>query len=482
MTNEVDLAIIGGGSSAFAAAIKAAESGVSILLINHGTIGGTCVNVGCVPSKMQIQAASVVHNRNHVTFDGVKQSSAIAFDLEKHRIQQNNRVTELRQEKYVNVIKDFSNVRIMEGKAKLTGNKELQVKENNGNIVNVEFRKAIIATGSSALIPNIEGLKETPYWTSTEALSNKELPSRLIVVGGSYIALELGQSYQRLGSQVTLLARSTLLSKEDPLVGSYTAKLFKQEGMSIHLHCSIRKVAYEQNEFVVYCEDEQCIRGDKLLVATGRMPNTSDLGLEEIGVQVDEHQGIVVNDYLETTCPDIFAVGDCTNIPKYVYVAAACGTKAVQNALCGWSSDCCKPDGVTDSMVRFDPSIIPGVVFSDPSIATVGLTEREAISRGIMVDSRVLYLSHVPRALVNFDERGFIKLVVEKNNFKLLGACIVSPCSGEMIQVVALAIRNGMTVCQLSDELFPYLTFVEGIKLCAQMFFKDISKLSCCAG
>ena len=210
------------------------------------------------------------------------------------------------------------------------------------------------------------------------------------------------------------------------------------------------------------------LRADQLLVATGRTPNTHSLNLEQAGVRLDERGAIVIDAGMRTSAPDIYAAGDCTDQPQFVYVAAAAGTRAAIN--------------MTGGDARLSLDTMPAVVFTDPQVATVGYTEERAHRAGIETDSRSLTLDNVPRALVNFDTRGFIKLVAEAGSGKLIGVQAVAPEAGEIIQTAALAMRARMTVQELADQLFPYLTMVEGLKLAAQTFIKDVTQLSCCAG
>jgi mercuric reductase len=212
----------------------------------------------------------------------------------------------------------------------------------------------------------------------------------------------------------------------------------------------------------------ELVSGDRLLIATGRRPNTDGLRLREVGVAVADDGAVLVDKRLRTSASHIYAAGDCTMLPQYVYVAAAAGTRAAVNMLGG--------DAVLDL------AILPAVIFTDPQVATIGLDEATAKARGMSVETRTLALSEVPRALANFATRGFIKMVAEKRTGQILGVQILAPEAGEMIQTAALALRQQMTVKELADQLFPYLTMVEGLKLCALAFFKDVTRLSCCAG
>ena len=226
------------------------------------------------------------------------------------------------------------------------------------------------------------------------------------------------------------------------------------------------RVDYTSHEFVLET-NAGTLRADQLLVATGRTPNTEALNLDNIGVET-AHGAILVDEHLQTTVPSIYAAGDCTDQPEFVYVAAAAGSRAAVN--------------MTGGKSILDLSAMPGVMFTDPQVATVGLTEAEALKQGFSVDTRVLDLEHVPRALVNFDTGGFIKMVAERDSGRLLGVQAVAGEAGELIQTAVMALRSRMTVQEIGDELFPYLTMVEGLKLCAQTFTKDVTQLSCCAG
>jgi mercuric reductase len=277
----------------------------------------------------------------------------------------------------------------------------------------------------------------------------------------------LAQAFLRLGSKVTLVARSTLLSKEDPAIGAGLQAALEVEGMRILAHTTIKQIRHDGAGFQVDVGDETLI-GDRLLVATGRTPNTRDLDLQHAGVAVDREGAIIIDEHMRTSALHIYAAGDCTNQPQHVYVAAAAGTRAAINMLGGDAA--------------LDLTTMPAVVFTDPQVATVGLTEATANARSLTAESRTLTLDNVPRALANFETTGFIKLVAQQGTGRLLGAQILSAEAAEMIQSAALAIHHRMSVRELADQLFPYLTMVEGLKLCAQTFFMDVKQLSCCAG
>ncbi len=461
------VAVIGSGGAAMAAALKAVERGARVTLIERGTIGGTCVNIGCVPSKIMIRAAHIAHQRRRSPFDGGISATEPKVQRGWLLAQQQARVDELRHAKYENILENNPTITVLRGDARFKDGHSLIVHLNDGGTREVLFDRCLIATGASAAVPPIPGLKDTPYWTSTEALVSDAIPERLAVVGSSVVAVELAQAFARLGSKVSILARHTLLFRDDPAVGEAVTAAFQNEGIEVLNHTQASRIAHVDGEFVLTIGESE-VRADKLLIAIGRTPNTRDLGLEAVGVHHNAQGAIIVDQTMRTSAPHIYAAGDCTDKPQFVYVAAASGTRAAIN--------------MTGGEARLDLATMPAVVFTDPQVATVGLTEAEAHHHGIETDSRTLTLDNVPRALANFETGGFIKLVAEAGTGRLIGAQVVASAAGELIQTAALAIRARMTVADLADQLFPYLTMVEGLKLAAQTFVKDVKQLSCCAG
>ena len=461
------VAVIGSGGAAMAAALKAVEGGARVTLIERGIIGGTCVNTGCVPSKIMIRAAHVAHLRRASPFDGGLPATPPAVLRARLLAQQQGRVDELRHAKYENILESTPAISVLRGTARFRDGRTLSVELAGGGERILAFDRCLVATGASPAIAPIPGLRDTPYWTSTEALVSETIPTRLAVIGSSVVALELAQAFARLGSRVTILARHTLLFREDPAIGEALTAALRLEGIEVLEQTQASTVAYADGEFVLSTRHGE-LRSDQLLVATGRTPNTQGLNLQGAGVQLDQRGGIRIDSGMRSSAPDIYAAGDCTDQPQFVYVAAAAGTRAALNMLGG------------EATLNLDA--MPAVVFTDPQVATVGYSEAQAQHAGLETDSRTLTLDNVPRALANFDTRGFIKLVTEAGSGRLLGVQAVTAEAGEIIQTAAIAIRARMTVQELADQLFPYLTMVEGLKLAAQTFTKDVKQLSCCAG
>jgi len=464
--NTYDLAVIGAGSAGFSAAITAAEHGASVALIGHGTIGGTCVNVGCVPSKTMIRAAEALHGaRAAGRFPGIS-GEATVNDWRSLIAAKDDLVSTLRQKKYADLLPEYDGITYLEGAARLNGAGVLV----EGGPVAAD--KIIIATGGRPAVPPIPGIETVAYLTSTTLLELEKLPRSLIVIGGGYIGAELAQMMARMGVAVTVVCRSRLLPQVEPEVSDALAAAFRAEGIT--LHCGITYDACREDETgVTVCVEEDGdpveLTAERLLVATGRAPNTEQLGIKEAGIEQDRRGAVVVDDHMRTSRPGVYAAGDVTNRDQFVYMAAFGAKLAALNALNG------------DSL-RYDNAAMPWVVFTDPQVAGVGLGEVAAREAGFEVKTLVLPLDQVPRALAARDTRGLIKLVADAKSDRLLGGQILAPEGADSIQTLAMAVKFGMTAKALGETIFPYLTTVEGLKLAAQTFDKDVAKLSCCAG
>lgn len=461
-------AVIGSGAAAFACALRLAREGAEVTMVEEGTLGGTCVNVGCIPSKILVRAAGIVHTTERHPFRGIERTSPLIDRKELVR-QETERVDELRRAKYEEVAAAEPRIRILRGRARFEAPGRLRVTPSADGAPSVlEADKVLVATGARPAVPPIPGLAGTPFWTSTDALVATEPPRHLLVLGGSATGLELAQAFRRLGSEVSVIEREArLLPREDEDVGETLAEILAREGLRILVGTETREVVHDGTSFRIETAGGT-LKGDRLLVAVGREPRTRDLGLEAIGVRLGARGAVVVDDHLRTSVEGVYAAGDCTTLPQFVYVAAAAGTRAAGNMLGGDEA--------------LDLGAMPAVVFTDPQVASVGLGENEARARGIAAESRTLPLAEVPRALAHFSTDGFIRLTAEAASGRLLGARIVAPEAGEIVTTAMLAIRQGLSVDELAGTIFPYLVMAEGLKLCAQTFRLDVHRLSCCAG
>jgi len=462
-----DLAIVGGGSAAFAAGIKAAELGARVVMVESGALGGTCVNVGCVPSKTLIRAAEAQHRRQHHGFKGVPTTDGRP-DWPTVRAEKDALVAELREEKYWNVLRGYPSITLFQERATLAADGEVRLASGRA----LTAGKVIVATGASPWAPPISGLAEAGYLDNVSAMALDRLPESLIVIGGSAVGLELAQMFARLGVRVTVLeALPRIVPSEDSDIGSALADLLRGEGLAIHTAIEVDKVTRSGDGYTITLRTgnvSRAVRADALLVATGRRANTAGFGLDKIGVALGQKGEIVVDDFLQTANPDVYAAGDVLGDPMFVYVAAYGGALAAENAL-------------TRNSRRYDLTALPKVTFTDPAVASVGLTEDQGRAAGIEPIVSKLPLTYVPRALAARDTRGFVKLVADAATGRIIGAHILAAEAGEMITEPALAIKLGLTIEDLASAFHPYLTLSEGIKLAAQAFAKDVSKLSCCA-
>ena len=461
-----DLAVVGAGSAGFSAAITGAEQGANVALIGHGTIGGTCVNVGCVPSKTLIRATESLHHAGTAArFAGIRAEGRIT-DWSALIAQKDELVSGMREAKYANLLPEYNTIAYSQGQARLA---------DGGVVVNgslIKARKVIIATGARPAVPTIAGIETLTYLTSTSALDLKTLPKSLLVVGGGFVGAELAQIFARAGVKVTIVCRSRLLPAAEPEIGAALSRYFEEEGITINCGVSYEfcKNTVEGVELCVRQDgQQQVLAAEQILIATGRTANVEQLGLTEAGIRQATGGAIEVDDRMRTSRVGTYAVGDVTGRDQFVYMAAYGAKLAAKNAL------------NSDSLV-YDNRAMPEIVFTDPQVASVGLTEAQATAAGHPVATSLLSLEHLPRALVARDTRGLIKLVADAKTRKLLGAHILAPEGADSIQTAVMAIKASMTVEQLGEIIFPYLTTVEGLKLTALGFNKDVTKLSCCAG
>lgn len=466
VSSPYDLIVVGAGSAGFSAAIRAAELGARVALIGHGTLGGTCVNVGCVPSKTLIRATEALRAATSAhRFAGLAAEAHLGSWSALIR-QKDALVSTLREAKYTDLLPKYDAISYLDGRARLVPGGVLV----NGRAVRAS--RTIIATGACPVKPNIAGIEDVPYLTSTTALSLERLPRSLLILGGGYIGAELAQMFARAGVVVTLAFRTRLLPEAEPEISAALTGFLREESITVRAGLSYRLLHTSAVGVALETECDRMpftLEAEQLLIATGRQPNTDELGLQEVSVERLVNGGVKVDEYMRTNQSGIYAAGDVTGRDQFVYMAAYGGKIAAENALNG-------------DKRRYDASSMPAIVFTDPQVASVGLTEAEARSQGLAVQTSTIALDQVPRALAARDTRGLIKLVADRKEGRLLGAHIIAPECADSIQTAVLAIKQRMSVRDLADTLFPYLTTVEGIKLAALGFTKDVTKLSCCAG
>ncbi len=472
MEREYDLVILGRGAAAFSAAIKASEitSGqASIAMVGIGPLGGTCVNVGCIPSKYLIEAAKVSHTQSHPKYPGIS-SKPPTINFPELIRSLREAVAEERKTKYEGVLKSYGNIDVYEGKAQFTGRENVIV-QNNDQSVNLKGYNFIIATGSSPKIPNLPGLEETGYITSNTVWDMNSLPGTIAILGGGFIGLELGQSLQRLGSSVIVVKEhNTIAPGIEEEFGATLMQALESEGIVFKTGRKAARIVSRGGKKVIEAmssSGKEEIEADEILVSSGRSPNVADLGLENAGVKYSAN-GIVIDETLKTTNPMIYAAGDVAE-QKYRLetLAASEGAIAASNIY-------------DNSSKKVNLQLVPWAVFTEPQFASVGYTEAEYKKTGKRSDSRTIPMAFVPKARLLREERGMFKMVVDADTEKIVGVHALSPYAAEFIIEGVYAIKYGLTFRELIEKSHVFPTVAEGIKLVAQSFTRDLSKMSCC--
>ena len=477
---DFDVIVIGTGGAGVAAAIQAAGMGATVGIVEGATLGGTCVNTGCIPSKNLIEAAAHYHQARR-GFPGVAPCEP-TLDWSVLMAQKAELVDALRKAKYADVLKSYPSITYLEGRARLLGGGRVRIDQAQ-HAVEHRARKVVIATGSASVAPSLRGLESVEALTSTTAMTLPTRPASMIVLGGGPVGVELGQMFARFGTKVVIVQRgSRLLPNEEEAVSLALRTHLEAEGIEVHtgvIVTAVERGGDGPDGGVVLRVEAGSLRGEfraeRLLLATGRRANTEGLGLDAAGIALTPRGFVQVDATLRTSNPDMYAAGDVAGGPQYVYVAAAGGRVAAENAVNAING------AAGEDARELDLSVVPNVTFTSPQVGSVGLTEAAARAAGYAVDVSVLEMAHVPRAIVSHDTRGFVKLVAETESGRLLGVHAIAPNAGEFMGEATLAVRFGLTARDLSGTLHPYLTWAESLKLAAQGFSTDVTKLSCCA-
>ncbi len=483
LQDRYDLVILGSSSTAFAAALHAAELGHTAVMIEFRTVGGTCANRGCLPSKNLIEAARLVYDAAHPRYPGL---SPVRMPVKWAELiaQKDEIIQEYRAHKYESLLDDPERIQLVPGQARLLSDHEVEVQSADGPR-RLSGAHILIATGSQPRIPHIPGLADVPYLTS-DLLSSaddprrtelREQPRSLLILGGGYIALELGQMFARFGTEVTLVTRGkSILSGYEPEIAEALTEILQEEGLRIVTGAQVRGVRSEGEGIVLSVQlhgSRQTLSAEKLLVSTGRCPNTQQIGLEQAGVAIDSAGAVRVDHTLRTSVPHIWAAGDVigreTESQMATPVGAHDGKIAAHNALSG------------ESPREVDHRVIPRTIFTDPQVAVVGMTDEEAVVAGIACDCNTIPLSVVPRAGAIRDTRGVIKMVLDGSTRRVVGVSMLGVNAGEVIGEAAMALRFGATTDDFIDLIHVYPTMAEALKLVALSFTKDVNRLSCCA-
>ena len=473
MSDAFDLLILGSGSTAFAAAIRAADLGARVAMVERRTLGGTCANRGCLPSKNLIEAARIVHDAAHPRYAGLSPAT-VGVDFGELVAQKDDVVREYRAKKYASVADGLSDLELIEGDAAFVDPHTVEVGDRR-----VTGDRILVATGSRPTIPAIPGLTDVPYLTSDlldadEAGRLTELPASVAVLGGGYIAVELAQMFSRLGSRVTIVARSGLLSGYEPDLGHTLAEVFVGEGIEI---LAGSRVDHVRGASGVEISIEQAgagrvVHAERLLVATGRTPNTDTLGLERAGVAVDADGFVTVDARLRTSQPHVWAAGDVIGRQHGSQMATPVGAR--QGRIVA-------DNAFADAGKAFEGAVIPRAIFTDPPIAVVGETEAEVRARHLPAVAATTPLMYVPRAGAVHKTTGLVKFIASTTDERVLGVHVIGESAPEIIHEAAMAMKFRAGLSDFVDLIHVYPTMSEALKIGAQAFSRDVTKLSCCA-
>lgn len=446
-----DAIVIGSGQGGVPLAKKLAKAGWKTAIIEKRWIGGTCINDGCTPTKAMIACAEVAYTVANSTRWGIT-VPGFQVDFEKIVARKNEIVSSFRGGATKGLEKT-DGVTIFYGTASFNGPKIVDVKLKTGTTETITANQIFINTGTSPKIPDIPGLAQVPYLTNTTLLDLQILPSHLIVLGGSYIGLEFGQLFRRLGSQVTIIERSTLLKREDQDVSAAMKKVMEGAGITVYTGATIKQVESTGDavRIVINANGEsKTITGSHILVASGRTPQTKELHLETTGITIDEKGFIPVNDKLETSVPGIYALGDVKGGPAFTHISYNDHLILFKNL-------------VQKGNETITGRPIPYCVFTDPQLGRIGLTEKEARDQGIEIQVACLDMARVARAIETGHTDGFMKAVVEKSTGRILGAAILGHNGGEIMSVLQLAMVAGMTAQQLREMIFAHPLYTESL-------------------
>jgi pyruvate/2-oxoglutarate dehydrogenase complex dihydrolipoamide dehydrogenase (E3) component len=445
-----DAIIIGIGQAGNPLSATLAEHGLKTAVIEREHPGGSCVNYGCTPTKSMLASSTVSHIIRTSAEVGIQSSSPQTHF--RKVIERRDNIVKKSREGIKKKMSETENIDYFFGEASFIGHKQLQVKmKESGEYKEVTAEKIFINVGTSVRIPEIEGLNQVDYFTAKSMMELKELPEHLLILGGSYIGLEFGQIYRRLGSKVTIIqVEGHLAPKEDEDVSETIQEFLEEEGVDIYLNT--KPVLVEQKDSGIAIKIKgaatKTIHCSHLLVATGTKPNTEVLKLEKARVKLGKHQYIEVNQHLETNVEGIFALGDCKGGPEFTHISYD-DFRIVNDYLFGKKKR------------KLDDRMQPYTMFTKPELGRVGLNEKQAREKGIHYKIAQMPMTHAARAVEANQTKGLLKVLIESKTKKILGASCLAEIGGEMMSMLQIAMMGGLTYEQLRDGVFAHPTYAE---------------------
>jgi pyruvate/2-oxoglutarate dehydrogenase complex dihydrolipoamide dehydrogenase (E3) component len=442
-----DAIVIGSGQGGNPMAYALADHGWTVALIEKAYLGGTCVNTGCTPTKTMVAAAQIAHYARNAARWGVRVGS-VQVDLPAI-VSRKNSVVEHFRSGNERKVEERPNLHLYRGHARFIAPRKLQIADEV-----IEGERIFIDVGTRPDPPKVEGLETTGYLTNESVMELQEVPEHLIVLGGGYIGLEFGQMFRRFGSRVTVVHRgSQLLAREDPDVAEALQKALEAEGVEFCMNSDVIKVDRQQGRITVAIatgEKIQTITGTHLLAATGRRPNTDDLGLDKAGVALDSQGYVKVNARLETGAPGIWALGDVNGGPAFTHISYNDYQIAYANIVDGKN-------------LSIEDRYVPYSLFTDPQLGRVGMTEKEARATGRKLKIGTFPMASVSRAIERDETVGFMKIIVDAETDRILGASILGVEGGEVVQILGAMILANAPYKLLKGAVYIHPTLVEGL-------------------
>lgn len=446
-----DAIIIGFGKAGKTLAGFLAGKGQKVALIEKSDkmYGGTCINVGCIPSKSLVNSVERLENKDLSTFTERKDYYEKSVDKKEALI------TALRGKNY-EMLASKENIDIYNGKGSFVSNKIVNI-EKNGENIQIEGEKIFINTGSETIIPNIKGLKESKnILTSKSLMELKELPRKLVIIGAGYIGLEFASTYAGFGSEVVIIdASDDILKREEKEAADRVKKILEAKGVTFYLNSKVEEIFDDENDSSIAISNGNGeiiqFNGDKILVAIGRKANTQGLELEKAGVQVDERGNIIVNEKLETTAPNIWALGDVKGGLQFTYISLD-DFRIIRDNVYG-----------NGNRSLNDRNVVPYTTFLSTPLSRVGLSEKEAIEKGFDVKVGKIEAMAIPKGKIEGKSEGFLKVVVDAKTDKILGATLLCNTSHEMINIIALAMKGNLPYQIIRDMIFTHPTMSESL-------------------
>jgi pyruvate/2-oxoglutarate dehydrogenase complex dihydrolipoamide dehydrogenase (E3) component len=450
---QYDAIVIGAGQAGGPLAKKLAQAGKKTALIEKRYVGGTCVNDGCTPTKTMVGSAKAAYVIANAMGLGIKVKSW-SVDMEKIKDRKDKIVLSSRKGNQKG-IRTTEHLDLIFGDATFTGEKTISIALNEGGVEALTAPLIFINTGGKPIVPEIEGLKDVGYLTSTSVLDLDKVPDHLLILGGNYIGLEFGQMFRRFGSKVTILERSErLVSREDEDISEAINDIMAAEKIKILPHTVATKFERRGKKRILATVTnngaQQQIKCSHVLVAVGRSPQTDTLGLAKAGVLMDEHGFIKVNDYLVTNVAGIYAMGDVKGGPAFTHISYNDYTIVYRNLLEG-------------AQISIKNRPIPYCMFTDPQLGRIGLSETEARKKGLNIKVAKLPMAHVARAIETGDTRGFMKAVVDADTKKILGVAVLGQEGGEIMSVLQMAMEGGITYDRIRYCVFAHPTYSESL-------------------